>query len=74
MQQIIERRQRAEGFEAQEVLSALMLLRKNIRAFAQSQDILRSPIDVNRVMELNRHLLHFSSAVHMFPVNYINCR
>ena len=50
---------RAEGLEAQEVLSALTILRKHVWGFVREQDLLRRPIDVYRVMELNRRLMLF---------------
>ncbi len=46
-------------FQAHEVISSLMLLRKNIWSFARRQGILERPIDVYRVLELDRRLVLF---------------
>jgi ADP-ribose pyrophosphatase YjhB (NUDIX family) len=50
---------KAEGFEPHEVFSSITLLRKSILTFAQTQDVLRRPIDAYRVLELDRRLILF---------------
>lgn len=59
-------RRRAEGgFALDEVLSALMLLRKHIWTFARQKGIWRRPIEVYRVLELDRRLvLYFDRAMY----------
>ena len=50
---------REEGFMAHEVISALMLLKKHLAAFAKTHGVFRRPIDVYRVLELNRRVAIF---------------
>jgi ADP-ribose pyrophosphatase YjhB (NUDIX family) len=50
---------RAQGFKAHEVLSVLMLLKKHIWTFARNHGIWERPIDVYRVLELNRRMAVF---------------
>jgi len=50
---------RAGGVELHEFLSALMLLRKTIWTFARDQGVWERPIDVYRVLELDRRLVLF---------------
>lgn len=59
------RRRARGGFAQHEVLSALMLLRKHIWTFARQQGIWRRPIEVYRVLELDRRLvLYFDRAMY----------
>ena len=53
------RSRRAEGFRNQEILSALMLLKKHIWQHAWEQGIGRRPIDAYRILELNRRIVIF---------------
>jgi len=55
----IGRERRAQGFEMHEVLSSLSLLKKHIHEFARSQGMWERPIDVYRVLELNRRMVVF---------------
>lgn len=55
----IGRRRARQGYELAEVLSALTLLRREIWAFAREHQVLASPIDVYRVMELSRRIVLF---------------
>jgi ADP-ribose pyrophosphatase YjhB (NUDIX family) len=50
---------RLEGFPLDQVLSALTLLRKEIWTFARERQVLASPLDVYRVMELSRRIVLF---------------
>lgn len=50
---------RAEGFGVHEVLSALMLLKKHTWSFARNHGVWERPIDVYRVLELNRRMAAF---------------
>lgn len=61
----IGRRRAQQGYELPEVLSALTLLRKEIWAFAREHQVLASPLDVYRVMELSRRIvLFFDKAIY----------
>ncbi len=53
------RERREQGFSTAEVLSALTLLRREIWNFARSHQVLESPLDVYRVMELSRRVVLF---------------
>jgi len=53
------RERREQGFSTGEVISALTLLRKEIWNFARSHQVLESPLDVYRVMELSRRIVLF---------------
>ena len=55
----LARERQAQGFRACEVLSSLTLLKKHIWEFARSQGIWERPIDVYRVLELNRRVATF---------------
>lgn len=50
---------RAQGCQAHEVLSSLTLLKKRLWTFARSQGVWQRPVDVYRVLELNRRLAVF---------------
>ncbi|MCK4413172.1 MAG: NUDIX domain-containing protein [Candidatus Eisenbacteria sp.] len=55
----------AEGFAPHEVVSSLTLLRKHVWLFARRQGMWERPIDVYRVLELDRRLvLFFDRAVY----------
>lgn len=59
------RRRARNGFAQHEVLSALMLLRKHIWTYAHQQGMWRRPIEVYRVLELDRRLvLYFDRAMY----------
>ena len=55
----IGRARAREGYPLAEVLSALTLLRKEIWTFAREHQVLASPLDVYRVMELSRRIVLF---------------
>ncbi|MFH0916156.1 MAG: NUDIX domain-containing protein [bacterium] len=55
----VGRRRASQGFGLWEVISALTLLRKEIWTFAREHQVLASPMDVYRVMELSRRIVHF---------------
>jgi 8-oxo-dGTP diphosphatase len=55
----IGRARAREGYPLAELLSALTLLRKEIWAFAREHQVLASPLDVYRVMELSRRMVLF---------------
>lgn len=58
------RARRSEGFRNHEILSALMLLKKHIWQYAWEQGIWSRPIDVYRILELNRRIaIFFDKAV-----------
>jgi 8-oxo-dGTP diphosphatase len=48
-----------QGFAVQELLSSLMILRKHIWLFARSRGVWERPIDVYRVLELDRRIVVF---------------
>jgi hypothetical protein len=56
---ILAHEQKAQGFQAHEVLSSLMLLKKHIWAFALARGVWHGPVDVYRVLELNRRMAVF---------------
>lgn len=61
----IGRARAREGYPLAEVLSALTLLRKEIWAYAREHQVLASPLDVYRVMELSRRIvLFFDKAIY----------
>ena len=61
----IGRERKAQGVEAHEVLSALTLMRKHLFNFARRQGVWERPIDVYRVLELNRRIaLFFDKAMY----------
>jgi ADP-ribose pyrophosphatase YjhB (NUDIX family) len=56
---------RAQGFASHETLSSLTLLRKYVWIYARNHGIWERPIDVYRVLELNRRIaLFFDKAVY----------
>jgi 8-oxo-dGTP diphosphatase len=61
----IGRERRTQGFTAHEVLSAFTLLKKHLWTFARNHGIWERPIDVYRVLELNRRIaVFFDKAVY----------
>ena len=56
-------RRASQGVGLWEVISALTLLRKEIWTFARERQVLASPMDVYRVMELNRRIVLFFDKV-----------
>lgn len=50
---------REQGFALHEVLSSLTLLRKHLWTYSRSQGVWQKPIDVYRVLELNRRIAVF---------------
>ncbi|MBN1335373.1 MAG: NUDIX domain-containing protein [Deltaproteobacteria bacterium] len=55
----VGRERRDQGFAPHEVLSSLTLFRKNVWLFARDTGILARPIDVYRVLELDRRIVAF---------------
>ena len=55
----LAKERRAQGFSAHELLSSLTLLKKHIWTFARTQGVWERPIDVYRVLELNRRMAAF---------------
>lgn len=56
---------KAQGFAMHEVLSSQTLLRKHMFGYARSQGVWQRPIDVYRVLELNRRIaLFFDKAIY----------
>jgi 8-oxo-dGTP diphosphatase len=55
----IGQERKAQGFALHEVLSALTLLRKHMWTYARNHGVVKRPIDVYRVMELNRRIVLF---------------
>jgi 8-oxo-dGTP diphosphatase len=53
------RERKRQGFKLQEVLSTLMLLKKHIWTFAHNHGMWERPIDLYRVLELNRRIVVF---------------
>lgn len=53
------RERRQQGFALHEVLSSLTLLRKHVWLFSRTEGVWQSPMDVYRVMELNRRIAVF---------------
>jgi len=63
--QMLGRDRRDNGFSLDEVLSALTLLRKQVWTHARQQGVWERPIDVYRVLELNRRIvLFFDKAIY----------
>jgi ADP-ribose pyrophosphatase YjhB (NUDIX family) len=59
------RERKAQGFAVHEVLSSLTLLRKHIWTYTRTRDVWERPIDVYRVLELNRRIaLFFDKAIY----------
>ena len=58
-------RRRAQGIEAHEMLSAVMLLKKHIWTYARSQGLWERPVETYRVMELqSRFAVSFDKAMY----------
>ena len=58
-------RRRAQGIEAYEMLSAVLLLKKHIWTYARSQGLWERPVETYRVMELqSRFAVFFDKAVY----------
>jgi ADP-ribose pyrophosphatase YjhB (NUDIX family) len=58
-------RRRAQGIEAHEMLSAVMLLKKHIWTYARSQGLWERPVETYRVMELqSRFAVFFDKAMY----------
>jgi 8-oxo-dGTP diphosphatase len=55
----IAQERKAQGYRLHELLSALMLLKKHVWNFARSCGVWERPIDVYRVLELNRLIAVF---------------
>jgi len=55
----IGRERKRQGFYAHEILSVLMLLKKHVWTFARNHGVWERPIDVYRVLELNRRMAAF---------------
>jgi len=67
----IGKQRREEGFGLHEILSSLMLLRKHIYVYARSCGIWERPLDVYRVLELDRRLvLFFDRAIYHVTRGY----
>jgi len=61
----IGRERKAQGVPVYELLSALTLLRKHLFNFARRQGVYERPIDVYRVLELNRRIvLYFDKTMY----------
>ena len=68
----IGRARAREGYPLAEVLSALTLLRKEIWAYAREHQVLASPLDVYRVMELSRRIvLFFDKAIYHTALGHL---
>jgi hypothetical protein len=58
-------RRRQQGVEAHEMLSAVLLLKKQIWMYARSQGVWERPVDAYRMMELqSRFAVYFDKAVY----------
>lgn len=55
----VGRDRRRDGVELHEVLSVIMLLKKHVWTFARNHGVWERPIDVYRVLELNRRIVVF---------------
>jgi len=55
----VGRERRAQGFAFHEVLSSLTLLRKHVWGYTRQHGVWERPIDVYRVLELNRRIAVF---------------
>lgn len=56
---LVGQERKAQGFKLHELLSSLTLLKKHVWTFARAQDVWEQPIDVYRVLELNRRMAVF---------------
>lgn len=64
---------RAQGFALHEVLSSLTLLRKHVWTFARGQGVWEKPLEVYRVLELDRRIVaFFDRAIHATARGYEN--
>ncbi len=69
--QQIGRSRRAMGFGHQEILSGLTLLRKHVWTWARDNGVWEKPIDVYRVLELNRRIvLFFDKALYQMALGF----
>ena len=65
------RERRTQGFRVHEVISSLSLLRKHVWTYARGQGMWERPIDVYRVLELNRRIaLFFDRAIYHMTVAF----
>lgn len=65
------RERQAQGFSVHEVLSSLTLLRKHVWTYTRSHGVWERPIDVYRVLELNRRIaLFFDKAMYHTAVGF----
>lgn len=69
--QTLGRDRKTQGFAIHEVLSSLTLLRKHIWTYARSHGVWKRPLDVYRVLELNRRIaLFFDKAIYHTVVGF----
>ncbi len=62
---------RTQGIEAHEMLSAVLLLKKQIWTYARSQGVWERPVDAYRMMELqSRFAVYFDKAVYYLTRGY----
>lgn len=65
------RERKAQRFSAHEVISSLSLLRKHVWTYARAHGVWEKPIDVYRVLELNRRIaLFFDQAIYHTTVAF----
>ena len=57
--ELLAQERRRQGFAVHEVLSAIALLKKHVWTFARSRGMWERPIDMYRVLELNRRMAEF---------------
>jgi len=55
----LARERKGQGFRLDELLSSLMLLKKHVWTFARSQGTSANPLDVYRMLELDRRMAEF---------------
>lgn len=66
---------KAQGIAVHEVLSALTLLRKHVWTYARSKGVWQRPIEVYRVLELNRRIaLFFDKAIYYTTLGFVEIR
>jgi 8-oxo-dGTP diphosphatase len=69
--QALGRERKALGFSVREVLSSLTLLRKHVWTYTRTHGVWERPIDVYRVLELNRRIvLFFDKAMYHTAVGF----
>ncbi len=69
--QALGRERKEQGFKLEEILSGLTLLRKHIWTHARSRGAWEKPIDVYRLLELNRRtVLFFDKAIYHATVGF----